>query len=278
MLKSSDSFSTNYSLNSNSNKEIFTDWMSHWSASKKKPIVFIHGVGLNKEIWKPQIDYFNEYPVLSYDLLGHGKTPLKKTKISFDDFVDQLLSLIDELSFKKIHLVGFSLGALIARHFASRYSDRLLSLTLHGGIYKRSEEQKRIVINRYTVAKTNGKSSRENTLKRWLTNNFISKNPKIYKEILSILENNNRKNFLKSYELFTHYEDDEEIIKKINVNTLITTGENDVGSTPEMSKNLSKLIKGSQFIEIKNGKHLCSIECADDVNITFKKFIDKNND
>ena len=44
-----------------------------------------------------------------------------------------------------------------------------------------------------------------------------------------------------------------------------------------MSKNLSKMIKGSNFIEIKKGKHLCSIECADDVNITFKKFIDKNN-
>ena len=64
---------------------------------------------------------------------------------------------------------------------------------------------------------------------------------------------------------------------KINVNTLITTGENDVGSTPEMSKNLSKMIRGSNFIEIKKGKHLCSIECSNDVNITFKEFIDKNN-
>ena len=68
------------------------------------------------------------------------------------------------------------------------------------------------------------------------------------------------------------------MLKKIDVNTLITTGENDVGSTPQMSKNLSKMIKGSNFIEIKKGKHLCSIECADDVNITFKKFIDQYND
>jgi len=32
------------------------------------------------------------------------------------------------------------------------------------------------------------------------------------------------------------------------------------------------------FNEIKRGKHLCGIECADDVNITFKKFIDQHND
>ena len=68
------------------------------------------------------------------------------------------------------------------------------------------------------------------------------------------------------------------MLKKINVSTLITTGENDVGSTTEMSKNLNKIIQNSKFIEIKNGKHLCSIECADDVNITFKKFIDQHND
>ena len=68
------------------------------------------------------------------------------------------------------------------------------------------------------------------------------------------------------------------MIKKINVNTLITTGENDVGSTPEMSKNLSKVIKDSKFIEIRKGKHLCSVECVNDVNITFKEFIDKHND
>ena len=68
------------------------------------------------------------------------------------------------------------------------------------------------------------------------------------------------------------------MLKKINVNTLITTGENDVGSTPEMARNLSKLIQDSKFMEIKKGKHLCGIECANDVNIIFKEFIDKHND
>ena len=44
-----------------------------------------------------------------------------------------------------------------------------------------------------------------------------------------------------------------------------------------MAKNLNKIIKNSTFEEVKKGKHLCSIECADNVNIIFKKFIDKNN-
>jgi len=262
MPYTSNSFGTFYSLN---------------KVNKDNPIVFVHGVGLNNEIWKPQINFFKKYNTLTYDLLGHGKTPLKKSKVTFNDFSRQLLNLIIELKFKKVHLVGFSLGALIARHFASKHNDRLCSLIIHGSIYKRTEEQKRVVINRFHVAKHNRSGSKKTAIARWMTEDFISKNPKIYDEIHSILESNNNKNFLKCYELFTHYIDNDDEIKKINVNTLITTGEHDVRSTPEMARNLNKVIKNSKFVEIKKGKHLCSIECADDVNITFKEFINENN-
>ena len=262
MSKTFNSFDTHYSLN---------------KVDKKNPIVFVHGVGLNQDIWKPQIDFFKDYTTLTYDLLGHGKTPFNKPKITFNDFSRQLLNLINELKFKKIHLVGFSLGALIARHFASKHNDRLSSLIIHGSIYKRTEEQRRVVINRFNVAKLNRPASKKSALTRWLTEEYISKNPETYNEIYSMLENNNNKNYLKCYELFTHYDDDDDMIKKIKVNTLITTGEDDIRSTPEMARNLNKVIKNSKFVEIKKGKHLCSIECADDVNITFKEFIDENN-
>jgi len=258
-----DSFGTCYSLR---------------KINEKNPIVFIHGVGLSKEIWEPQINFFKDYNTLTYDLLGHGKTPLKKDRISFKDFSKQLFKLIKELNFDKIHLIGFSLGALIARDFAFEYGDKLKSLILLGSIYKRNEEQNRVVKNRFEVAKMNKPASKNAALRRWLSEDFSKKNPDIYKKIYSILEKNNPLYFLKCYKIFVNYVDDDDKLKKINVNTLVATGENDVGSTPEMSKNLSKQIRGSLFNEIKRGKHLCGIECADDVNITFKKFIDQHND
>ena len=71
-----DSFGTSYSYN---------------KVNEKNPIVFIHGVGLTKEIWEPQINFFKDYNTLTYDLLGHGKTPLKKSKVKIEDFYKQLL-------------------------------------------------------------------------------------------------------------------------------------------------------------------------------------------
>ena len=240
------------------------------------PIVFIHGVGLTKEIWEPQINFFKDRNVITYDILGHGKTPLEKTQLNFEDFAKQLLNLINELEIKKIHLVGFSLGALIARHFAAENLDKLSSLILHASIYKRSEEQKRVVENRYELIKKERPASKDRSLRRWFSDEFLKKNKLIYDQIFSMLEKNDQKNLLKSYKLFVYYEDDDQMLSKIKTNTLITTGQNDLGSTTEMAKNLSKKINNAKYIEIKNGKHLCNIECAEEFNKTLELFIDQN--
>tara|TARA_E500000081_G_scaffold124806_1_gene131095 strand:+ start:621 stop:1403 length:783 start_codon:yes stop_codon:yes gene_type:complete len=239
------------------------------------PIVFIHGVGLTYEIWQPQLDFFKNYSNVSYDILGHGKSSLTKKNISFDDFSDQLIELINELKIDKIHLVGFSIGSLIARNFATKYNDRLQSLILLGSIYKRSEQQQEIVNQRFEQAKKELKLSRQ-ALNRWFTDKYLENNPGTYEKISSILLGNNMVNFLKVYELFVKHKNDEDF-EKINTKTLIMTGEYDIGSTIEMSKQLNNVIKDSELKIIKDGKHLCGIECADEVNFSIKNFVENND-
>ena len=242
------------------------------------PIVFVHGIGLNKEIWYPQIEFFKSYNIITYDLIGHGKTPLKKSQLNFQDFVKQLLNLINELEIKKIHLVGFSLGALISRHFAAEHGDRLSSLNLHASIYKRSIEQKRVVENRFELLKTDRPASKDRSIRRWFTAEYIKNNPEMYKKIYSMLDDNNPENFISAYKLFVFYQDDDLMLNKITTSTLVTTGQNDVGSTKEMAINLSENIKNAKYAEIRNGKHLCSIECSEEYNKILENFIDKNYD
>ena len=237
---------------------------------KDAPIVLVHGVGLNHTIWEPQIDAFDN-SVLAYDILGHGKTPLNNDNISFDNFSNQLINLIDELKMKKIHLIGFSIGSLIARNFASKFNDRLESLTLLCSIFNRTEKQQQIVKDRFELVKKS-KSLSKQALKRWFTDDYLEKNPNTYNKISSILEQNNMENFLKVYELFINHKDNEKF-ENIKTKTLVMTGEEDVGSTPEMSENLNKVINNSKVKIISKGKHLCSIECADDVNMSIRKHI-----
>ena len=65
MINAKDSYNTFYSLNQKSGI----------------PLVFIHGVGLNNTIWEPQVNAF-ENSVLTYDILGHGKTPVSYTHLT----------------------------------------------------------------------------------------------------------------------------------------------------------------------------------------------------
>ena len=78
----------------NTSEKYKTDYYFN-KKNDSKPILFVHGVGLTKEIWSPQIDFFKDHNILTYDLLGHGKTPLEKTQLNFEDFTKQLLNLVN---------------------------------------------------------------------------------------------------------------------------------------------------------------------------------------
>ena len=257
------------SLNFDSNQ-------NHFFFNKKDtvPLVFVHGVGLDHQMWSPQINNLNEFSTLTYDLLGHGKTRNIREKLTLKDFSQQLLDILDYINIDKINLVGFSLGSLISLDFASNYQNKIEKLILIGTTYKRSEQERSLVLDRYNQAKLNKPISKQ-ALKRWFSDDYLKKNPKTYDLFMNILTKKpeDHKNFLKAYEIFANYKEDEQAIQKISSNTLVMTGSDDVGATPRMSKELVKDIVNSTYIEIQNGKHLCSIECSDDVNINLKKFI-----
>ena len=239
-----------------------------------EPLVFVHGVGLDHKMWDSQITSLNNYSTITYDLLGHGKTPCNKEEVTLNDFSNQLDCLLKFLKIDKINLVGFSLGSLIALDFASKFQHKLKSLTVIGTTYKRTLEQKDLVIERFEQAKLNKPISKQ-ALKRWFTDKYLNDHPEIYDQFIKILtkEGKDHLNFLKAYKLFAYHQDDIDLIKNIKTKTLIMTGSGDTGSTVQMSKSLSDDLINSSFIEINNGKHLCSIECADDVNINLKNFI-----
>ena len=104
---------------------------------------------------------------------------------------------------------------------------------------------------------------------------YLDNHPEIYDQFIEILtkDDDDHLNFLKAYKLFAYHQDNINLIKKIKTKTLVMTGSDDSGSTVQMSKSLSDDLIDSSFIEISDGKHLCSIECADDVNINLKNFI-----
>ena len=240
--------------------------------SKATPTIFIHGVGLDSSMWYPQKKYFQNKSIIFYDLLNHGKSKGNIKKLNFELFSNQLINLIHHLNLKKINLVGFSLGSLIAQHFTKKYNNKVQKLVLIGSVYNRTNKQIAIVKNRYKEA-SNGKSITKNSIHRWFNQDYLKKNKKVYDFFYTLLEKKNNKDFLIAYKLFV--ESDKYLINfdKFKTSTLIMTGEKEVGSPPRMSEEIHKKIQNSKLYIIKNAKHGATIEKEYIVNNQISKFL-----
>ena len=94
-------------------------------------LVLLHGIGGQAASWEPQLRAFaRDYRVLAWDMPGYGDSALlSQTTIS--TLADALAQWLDERAAQNIHLLGHSIGGMIAQAFVSRYPKRLKTLILY---------------------------------------------------------------------------------------------------------------------------------------------------
>jgi pimeloyl-ACP methyl ester carboxylesterase len=104
---------------------------------KGEPVVLIHGwlanAGLNWELPGISSALARDFHIIEMDVRGHGLSDKpKKEELYGDELVEDVVRLLDHLSIKKAHIVGYSMGGIIAGKFAVKHPDRALSVTLGG--------------------------------------------------------------------------------------------------------------------------------------------------
>lgn len=94
-------------------------------------VVLIHALACDLSLWDPQAGALAaHHDVVRYDVRGHGQSPLAAGGISFDALADDLAQLLDSLGIARAHIVGLSMGGVIARLFALRHPRRVARLVL----------------------------------------------------------------------------------------------------------------------------------------------------
>jgi pimeloyl-ACP methyl ester carboxylesterase len=90
-------------------------------------VVMLHGLSGNLAVWHLELVPLlrSDYRILTYDLRGHGRSDMPPTGYTTRDMAEDLRSIMDGLGVPRAHLVGHSLGADIALHFALLYPDRV---------------------------------------------------------------------------------------------------------------------------------------------------------
>ncbi|TME21409.1 MAG: alpha/beta hydrolase, partial [Chloroflexi bacterium] len=94
------------------------------------PVVLLHAGTADSRMWEPQAGAFaKHFDVIRPEVRGFGKSELPRVRWSP---VADLLALMDELHLKPAHLVGCSLGAMLAIDFALEHAERISKLVLVG--------------------------------------------------------------------------------------------------------------------------------------------------
>lgn len=97
-------------------------------------ILFIHAAFVNHHMFKTQFTYFeNKYNILAIDIIGHGQSTDTKKGDMIDKMSKWIFDILKTENIDKIHIVGVSLGAVLAQDFANHYPHAVSSLACFGG-------------------------------------------------------------------------------------------------------------------------------------------------
>jgi 3-oxoadipate enol-lactonase len=97
----------------------------------KPYLILIHGLGSSVRDWEFQIPVFSEdYRVLAIDMRGHGRSDKPKEKYSVRQFGSDVIAVMDALKIEKAHIVGISMGGMIAFQMAVDCPERIEKLVI----------------------------------------------------------------------------------------------------------------------------------------------------
>ncbi|WP_428773933.1 alpha/beta fold hydrolase [Vibrio sp.] len=253
------------------------DGTSYFSCGDGETVIFIHGVGLDKSMWGGQVAGLQQhFHIIGYDMLGHGESPDPQEDSTIEAYADQLESLISELNLAKpITVVGFSMGGLVARAFALKYTHRIDRLVILNSVFNRTEDQRNNVLSRCQEVKKLGPGANvEAAIERWFSKEYRGASPAQISAFKERIVTNSKQGYLQTYQLFGENDNyGKQQLNRLHLPVLLATGELDVGSTPEMAYRLAQYLPNSQVVVLEQQRHMMPVEAPHLVNEMLLAFI-----
>ena len=246
-----------------------------FSVQGSGPALFLtHGIGAAKNAWRFMISELTKhFTVVTYDLRGHGNSPVTNKNFTLEDLVLDLEKIREKTNIEKAHFMGHSLGGMIAPSYAKEFPDRVLSVGLLSTVAGRSEEDRNNVLKIISKMENDGiEHTLQKLTTRWFTDKFISKNPDLVKNRLKQVIDTDPEVFLNVFKIYANTEMIS-WLKNLSVPCLLMTGENDTGCSPEHNKKMANELKNSKLVVLPKYKHSFLIEAPSEVSKNIIQFI-----
>lgn len=250
------------------------DWF-YTMEGQGEPVLFLHG-GFDSCVNYSRLlmELAETFQVIAMDRRGHGKTRDTDAPFDYAVIAEEVREFMDALGLESSHVIGYSDGANIGLHMASRFPEKLKSLIAISGNYKGLSGMSEGWLE--TMAALSVDFVREympETLDRYVELNPRPM-PEQYIEKTKALWN--RETIISSGALST-----------LQVRTLIIGGDRDI-VLPEQQVEMHRLVPGSSLLLLPYGGHFIfqdfswssTASCAVEIckNFLSTNFADHNRD
>jgi len=235
---------------------------------ERTPIVFLHGVGSDKSVWRPQLEQFGQdRRALAFDYPGYGDSDPAPEGTTRDDYAAAILSAMQALGIAKAHVCGLSLGGVVAIALNHVAPDVCASLILADSFAVHPDGQ--AIYDRSIAASSDLRALAEGRVDVLLAQ---PADPAVRSEVIQTMARIDSAAYRMGAEA-VWLADQRERAGAVRVPTLVLCGEQDRVTPPALSRDLAKLIPGARYEPIADAGHLGNLEKPAEFNTLVGAFI-----
>jgi pimeloyl-ACP methyl ester carboxylesterase len=245
------------------------------------PLVLVMGIGYDSSLWTlQQVPALSTcFRVIILDNRDVGRSSTVSHSYTIADMADDLAGLIDALGIERTHVLGLSMGAMIAQEFALRHANRLdrLVLTGPGGAPARSAVDP---IRIWSWVKANDPTGEVFVAQQltWLFSTAFLRNREAVQQTSALLAANPYPMTVEAYQrqaqAYLNF-DSLDRLGGITAPTLVIVGEQDLVTPPWVAREVADAILGARFEVIRGAgsSHVVPIERPDEFNQLVSSFL-----
>jgi 3-oxoadipate enol-lactonase len=242
-------------------------------------IVLINGLADDLETWVFQMEDFlgAGYRVLRFDNRGVGQTSKPDGPYTSRMLADDAEALVDELGLRDVHLMGVSMGGMIAQEYAINHGEDLRTVTLACTYAAPGPFCSRMFSMWHDMAPVNGVPFIMRDVTLWaFTVPFFEEREDELKEFedgMAAMDMSVDAYLSQLHVIQTH--DTTDRLGEISTPTLVLAGEEDILIPVRLSKRLAETIRTAEWAT-STGGHACMWEHPAAFNRTYLDWIGRH--
>ncbi len=239
-------------------------------------VLLLHGFPLTRAMWDDQVEPLAErFRTIVPDLRGHGSSPASDGPFTMDDYVADLVALIDRLGVERAALVGLSMGGYVILNLIARHPERVWAIVLADTRAPADAEEVRQVRQEQAQLVLAGGTEQfvEMQVPRMVAPSTVVERSGVVERYRAMVRANRPTSIAAALAGLAARDDMTSTLESIGVPTLVVVGAEDVSTPPSESRLLAERVPGARLVTLEGVGHLSNMEAPDRFNAALIPFL-----